>query len=253
MKLNIAATIVALALAVCVGCSSSPSANTGPNPPQNVYGGAWEFILGAPSTGAAPLPPNLYVDVNLTQTGTTVSGTGYAFALLSASTPVSVLSLGSATVTGTVNKNNATLQLQFDGATYAATTSVDPSAGTLNGTFDLNSGAAVTVAGYGAATLGTATGGGTAMIFANDGGILPMGSLTMAVTEEPNFSVTGTGIGVSLAGTASGNAVTLKGTVDSATESWLAYYDATGVTGTAGTIWIFDSASGALLGELGPQ
>jgi len=249
MKRNIVAAIVALIL--CVGCSSnSPSANHGPNPPQDIYSGAWEFVL-SPPTAQSPAPPNLYVEVNLTQTGGSVSGSGYAFAPLTQSTPESLQELGSATVTGTVSKTEATLQLQFGGATYTTTASVAQSAGTLAGSFVLTQGNAISI--YATETTGTLTGAGTSMIFADVGGVLPLGTVTMTVKEQSNFSVSATGMGVNLTGTATGNAFTLNGTVYNGSKSWLVFYDVAGVAGTAGALWMFDNSSDQAFGYLTPQ
>lgn len=91
------------------------------------------------------------------------------------------------------------------------------------------------------------------MIFANVGGVLPVGSVSMMVKEQSNFSVSATGMGVNLTGSASGNAITLQGTVYNGQKSWLAFYDVAGVAGTAGAFWLFDPRSDSPFGLLSPQ
>jgi hypothetical protein len=263
--LIIAVTAATLTGCATVGGSGSGSATIPPNPPQNNFAGAWEFVMTSsvyPSGGGNAT----LVEAIVTQNGSALSASGQqvkVIGLLSGATyPANILvngnclqpTPGTNSLSGVVSSQNGTptaVSLAFNegGVQYTASARVNID-GTIVGTYVGGSGPctndAGVVVGYGVTAL-SGTFLGVLSVPAND-------AVTANLVEAKNYSLTVNGIpNVSLAGTVVANAALASGTINGTSLSLFTFFDPTGTfTGLTGpTLSVFDAKTFAFYGVLG--
>jgi len=271
MKKGSVFTLLIIAVAATlVGCgtrggSGSGSATNTPNPPQNDFAGAWEFVMTS-SVYPAGGGNATVVEAIVTQNGSALSASGQqvqVIGLISGATYPASFAIngnclqptpGTNSMSGAVSSQNGkptAVSLAFNegGVKYAASAIVS-SDGTIVGTYVGGSGPcandAGVLVGYGVPAL-SGTFVGVLSVPAND-------AVTANLVEAKNYSLTVNGIpNVSLTGTVVANAAFASGTIDGASLSLYTFFDPAGTfTGLTGpTLSVFDAKTYAFYGVLG--
>jgi hypothetical protein len=262
--------MIAVTAATLIGCqpaggSGTGSATTPPNPPQNNFAGAWEFVLTSsvyPTGGGN----TTLVEAIVTQNGSAISASGQqvqVIGLISGAVyPANFVingncaqpTPGTNSLSGTVSSQNGkptAISLAFNegGVNYAASAVVN-SDGTIVGTYVGGSGPCANDA-------GVLVGYGVAALSGTYVGVLSVpdsDAVTANLVEAKNYSLTVKGIpNVSLNGTVVGNAAFASGTINGTSLSLLTFFDPAGTfTGLTGpTLSVFDAKTLAFYGALG--
>jgi len=277
------AAAVAIALAT-VGCGANGghgegTSTNGPNPPQNDFAGAWEFVFTSAAypqgaSGAASGGNIFLVDTIITQNGSSLTSSGAQVQLASflpkgasgtGSTgqfqPVGLCNQSSAnsSITGTAQTKgtqgvSAEFSFNLGGVVYNATAFVNAD-GTLTGTYTGGAGACGGDAGYINAT------GVQPLAGTYNGVLTSYGSVTTTFKEASNYNLNVTGIPVvSLTGSTIGNVGMLTGSMNGINANLWVYYDSTGTyassflpsgsTSTGPAFIVYDGATFAFDGLL---
>ncbi|HXZ42870.1 MAG TPA: IPT/TIG domain-containing protein [Terriglobales bacterium] len=263
--------IIVVAAAALIGCgtrggSGSGSATNTPNPPQNDFAGAWEFVMTSsvyPSGGGGNIT---LVEAIVTQNGSALSASGQQVQVIGViaggTYPAKFVidgncaqpTPGTNTFAGAVSSENGkptAVSLAFDegGVQYTASAIVSDD-GTIDGTYVGGSGPcagdAGVLVGYGVPSL-TGTYVGVLSLSGSD-------AVTANLVEAKNYSLAVNGIpNVSLNGTVVADAAFASGTIDGSSVSLFTFFDPAGTfTGLTGpTLSVFDAKTFAFYGALG--
>jgi hypothetical protein len=227
---------VLVLLAITTACGSgghgNGSATNLPNPPQDNYAGAWEFVLSPVNTTAT----TYNFDAIITQSGTALSSATVYGVLLSTNVPTI---LGSGTLAGTYTGKNVQFVITLGGLAYQITAAVSGS-GTLVGTYAVSG-----------SSPGTVVAAGISALSGSYNGVLQSSTLNLSTTftlkEASNYGLTVTGIpSVDMTGTVTARVAQITGTLNGQQETFTIYSYL-----NQGTTLLAVFKGGTLIGYLG--